>query len=184
MLFMGEEYGESAPFPFFTNHSDGRLIDSVRRGRKQGFASFGWPNEPPDPQDESTFRGAKLRVEQSRHGQGKTLHDWHRAVLHLRRGNPILAKPERKSMEVHVVEESELLCVRRWGSAGQVLLVFHFCTRPARVGVHFAAGTWRKVLDSSEESWQGPGTQLPGELHAQGELELLLAPRSVAIYSG
>ena len=35
LLFMGEEYAESAPFPYFISHSDAELIDAVRRGRRE-----------------------------------------------------------------------------------------------------------------------------------------------------
>src|SRR5205085_10531548 len=40
MLFMGEEYGETAPWQYFTSHGDPDLIEAVRRGRRQGFADF------------------------------------------------------------------------------------------------------------------------------------------------
>ena len=140
MLFMGEEYGESAPFPFFTSHGDGRVIDNVRRGRKQGFASFGWHGEPFDPQDEHTFHRAKLQLDQARHGRGKTLHDWHRELLRLRRALPALAQPDRRTTEVILREENQLLCVRRGAGAEQVLLVFHFGTAPAQASLPFAQG--------------------------------------------
>ena len=55
LLFMGEEWGEPAPFTYFTSHSDAALIEAVRRGRKEEFADFRWQGEPPDPQDEETF---------------------------------------------------------------------------------------------------------------------------------
>jgi maltooligosyltrehalose trehalohydrolase len=60
MLFMGEEYGETAPFQYFTSHSDPDLIDAVRRGRRQEFEEFQWEGEAPDPHDEETFRRSKL----------------------------------------------------------------------------------------------------------------------------
>src|SRR5262249_52910243 len=42
MLFMGEEYGEQAPFPFFVSHSDHGLLERIRRGRRHEFNGFGW----------------------------------------------------------------------------------------------------------------------------------------------
>ena len=50
MLFMGEEYGERAPFLYFVSHSDPDLVEAVRTGRREEFASFGWAGEVPDPQ--------------------------------------------------------------------------------------------------------------------------------------
>ena len=63
LLFMGEEYGETTPFPYLISHSDPALIDAVRRGRRMEFAAFEWQGEMPDPQDETTFLSAKLRHE-------------------------------------------------------------------------------------------------------------------------
>src|SRR5579862_790268 len=60
LLFMGEEYGETSPFQYFVSHGDKDLIEAVRRGRQEEFASFGWKTEVPDPQAESTFVNSKL----------------------------------------------------------------------------------------------------------------------------
>jgi maltooligosyltrehalose trehalohydrolase len=61
LLFMGEEYGETAPFPFFCSFTDRQLVENVRRGRRAEFASFAWQGEVPDPQAESTNAGARLK---------------------------------------------------------------------------------------------------------------------------
>jgi maltooligosyltrehalose trehalohydrolase len=60
LFFMGEEYGETRPFPFFCSFEDAALIEAVRRGRREEFASFAWKGEVPDPQGEGTFESAKL----------------------------------------------------------------------------------------------------------------------------
>lgn len=59
LLFMGEEYGETRPFPFFCDFGDPQLQDSVRRGRRAEFAGFVW-GDFPDPQSEATYLSAKL----------------------------------------------------------------------------------------------------------------------------
>jgi maltooligosyltrehalose trehalohydrolase len=61
LLFMGEEYGETAPFQYFTSHSLQELIEAVRCGRRREFASFGWDGDSPDPQSEGTFLRSKLK---------------------------------------------------------------------------------------------------------------------------
>lgn len=62
LLFMGEEYGERRPFPFFCSFGDPQLIEAVRRGRREEFANlaFKWSGEPSDPQDAATLEAAKL----------------------------------------------------------------------------------------------------------------------------
>jgi maltooligosyltrehalose trehalohydrolase len=63
MLFMGEEYGEPAPFQFFSNHIDPEIAEATRTGRREEFArfaAFGDANEIPDPEDPATFERSKL----------------------------------------------------------------------------------------------------------------------------
>ena len=61
MLFMGEEWGSKAPFPFFCDfHGD--LADAVRQGRRREFAGAyaKYGDEVPDPLAAATFRSAVL----------------------------------------------------------------------------------------------------------------------------
>jgi maltooligosyltrehalose trehalohydrolase len=60
LIFMGEEYGEERPFPFFCSFSDPQLVENVRKGRRAEFAAFAWQGHVPDPQAEETFRSAML----------------------------------------------------------------------------------------------------------------------------
>jgi maltooligosyltrehalose trehalohydrolase len=65
MLFMGEEYGERAPFQFFSDHIDKRIARATRDGRRREFAAFAAfaGEEVPDPQDPATFEASKLTRE-------------------------------------------------------------------------------------------------------------------------
>jgi maltooligosyltrehalose trehalohydrolase len=61
LLFMGEEYGERAPFQFFSDHIDEKIAQATRVGRREEFAEFvQFAEEVPDPQDPETFRRSKL----------------------------------------------------------------------------------------------------------------------------
>jgi maltooligosyltrehalose trehalohydrolase len=60
LLFMGEEYGETNPFPFFCSFTDPGLVQAVREGRKAEFAAFAWQGEVPDPHGQATFESARL----------------------------------------------------------------------------------------------------------------------------
>jgi maltooligosyltrehalose trehalohydrolase len=69
MLFMGQEWGASTPFQFFTDHSVelGRAITKGRRREFRDFAAFRDPGlleTIPDPQAEETFLNSKLRWEE------------------------------------------------------------------------------------------------------------------------
>ena len=59
MLFMGEEYAEPAPFPFFVDHGDEELLEATREGRRREFRDE-WTEEVADPGDPATFAGAVL----------------------------------------------------------------------------------------------------------------------------
>jgi maltooligosyltrehalose trehalohydrolase len=65
MLFMGEEYGERAPFQFFSDHIDEEIATATRDGRRREFAGFAQfaGEEVPDPQDPATFERSKLTRE-------------------------------------------------------------------------------------------------------------------------
>jgi maltooligosyltrehalose trehalohydrolase len=81
LLFMGEEYGESAPFQFFTDHIDARIARATREGRREEFAAFAsFSNELPDPQAESTFLASKLG-----RGREQGLEDLYAALIRWRR---------------------------------------------------------------------------------------------------
>ncbi len=62
LLFMGEEYGEPAPFQFFSDHIDEEIAQATRAGRREEFAAFAEfaHEETPDPQDAATFERSKL----------------------------------------------------------------------------------------------------------------------------
>lgn len=92
MLFMGEEYGELRPFPYFVSHGDPDLVAAVREGRRREFAAFGHAGEAPDPQSVETARSAILDWSARDRGPGADLLRWHRDLLRLRRSSPSIAR--------------------------------------------------------------------------------------------
>jgi maltooligosyltrehalose trehalohydrolase len=86
MLFQGEEYGERAPFRFFSDHIDEEIAVATREGRRREFAAFAQfeGEEIPDPQDEATFRASKL----TREGEPAGLRDLYAALLRTRAALP------------------------------------------------------------------------------------------------
>ena len=71
MLFMGEEWGSKAPFPFFCDF-EGDLADAVRHGRKQEYewAYEKYGDEVPDPLEPSTLRVRRAGLADARHAAG------------------------------------------------------------------------------------------------------------------
>jgi len=85
MLFMGEEYGEPAPFQFFCDHIDEQIATATREGRRREFAAFAQfaGQAVPDPQDPATFERSKLTRERD-----EDVADLYARLLRVRRELP------------------------------------------------------------------------------------------------
>ena len=94
MLFMGEEWGASTPWQFFTSHPEPDLGRATAEGRIAEFARMGWDESVvPDPQDPETFRRSKLDWAERESGAHARLLELHRALLVLRRAWPEFTDP-------------------------------------------------------------------------------------------
>jgi maltooligosyltrehalose trehalohydrolase len=182
LLFMGEEYGETAPFPYFFSHSDPELIEAVRKGRRFEFQSFQWKGELPDPHDPKTFWNAKLRHELRQEASHRVLQSFYAGLLGLRRQLPPLASLDKESLEVVALEEEKALCVRRWAFEEEIFILAHLSKQTGSLLAPFPRGAWTKVLDSAEERWRGPGSRLPDVIESTGRAALAPAPESIALY--
>ncbi len=188
MLFMGEEYGETNPFAYFTSHGDPDLARAAREGRKREFAAFGWQEEPPDPQDPATFAVSRLDWERRGQGRHRFLLAFYRELFRLRRRIPALRHLSQAGLAVLGLEEERLLVLCRRHRRSRAAGLLHFGARelrwrvalPGGAGDGAAARVWRRVLDSAETRWDGPGSALPEELAPGGEV--LLKPHQFALY--
>ena len=182
LIFMGEEYGEKAPFLYFVSHSDPALIEAVRKGRAEEFRAFRWEGEPLDPQSEETFARCKLHWNDHNEGQHGVLRAFYKELLRLRREVPALASLDMQVVRATPYENCDVLFVRRPHERGEAACAFHFGGEPARVTLPFARGGWTKIIDSAEERWSGPGSSAPAAIDSRGEVSLALSAKSFAVY--
>ena len=182
LLFMGEEYGETAPFPYFVNHSEPDLIEAVRQGRRDEFAAFQWQGELPDPQDEATFLCAKLDHRLRDDGQNHVLLEFYRELIRLRKKTPALAHLSKDNMDVRIIEGHKLLLLHRWNGHNEVMTVFSLNDSQAAISLPIQAGRWQKRLDSEEERWQGGGSVVPEQLYSEREVTVTLGPWAFALF--
>lgn len=182
LLFMGEEYGEPAPFPYFVSHSDPELVEAVRRGRAEEFAAFAWKGEPPDPQDEATFLQAKLNHKLRHEGKHTVLLAFYKELIRLRNTLPSLRRMNKDHMEVTGYERQKVLFIRRWNGDEAIFNVFHFGDAQVSIALQVPGGRWYRMLDSSDERWQGSGSLLPDQLTSEGEVMLRLGPKSFSLF--
>ena len=182
-LFMGEEYGETAPFPYFISHTAPDLIAAVRNGRREEFAAFGWRDEPPDPQGEDTFQGAKLDRRLRDKEPHRTLLEFYRELIRLRREVSALTPARRDGVEVSSCEDSGVLCIRNRRDADEALLIFNFGAGVAPLTVPASQGRWEKRLDSAAECWRGPGSALPPALSCDERLSVSAPGETVLLFA-
>jgi maltooligosyltrehalose trehalohydrolase len=182
LLFMGEEFGETAPFLYFVSHGDPDLIHAVRQGRQEEFATFRWLGEPPDPQAEETFIRSRINHHLRQGGKHQTLWEFHHALLQLRRELTILTDLGRKDREVLAYEKEKVLWVRMKGEPGEALMMCHFGKDSLKMSFFWPEGFWDKRLDSTEERWDGPGSQFPMELQGGQDIPLDFPPQALVVY--
>lgn len=182
MLFMGEEYGETAPFLYFVSHSDPDLIEAVRRGRREEFKAFDWQGEAADPQAEETFRQCKLNHALRESGDHRMLLEFYRELIHLRRRLPALAELSKQRLEVQLDEKQRWIACRRWHAASEAIVIYSFNDEPISDEIRLPEGQWSKRFDSSDRRWHGGGGQAPVQLESAGEASLPLAPMSFVLY--
>lgn len=176
MLFMGEEYGEPAPFLYFISHSDQDLVEAVRRGRREEFASFGWRQTPPDPQSEETFRRSVIDPSLAESSPHRELLALHTALLRLRRAHPALQRPDGARLTVDVNTTSRTLVLRRWSEAGdEAALILLLADRTDEASIALPGGRWRALLDSGEERFGGRERTMGASIESSGEISVSVA---------
>ncbi len=163
LLFMGEEYGETAPFLYFVSHSDRDLIEGIREGRKKEFERFGWKQGFHDPQGIGTYLESRLQWDRRHEGDHTVLLDLYRELIKLRREMKALSQLDKASCDVWE-GEGGIVFMRRWAGDNHVMALFNFTRSDMETGPILRAGGWNKVMDSSDTIWQGPGALLPGQI--------------------
>jgi maltooligosyltrehalose trehalohydrolase len=114
MLFMGEEWAASTPWQYFTDHPDPDLGHAVSEGRRKEFAAFGWaPEDVPDPQDRATRDRSVLRWDELDAEPHRSVLEWHRTLLALRRDVPALSADGPDDTTVAVSDDEQWLQVQR-----------------------------------------------------------------------
>lgn len=186
LLFMGEEYGETAPFQFFVSHGDEGLVEAVRQGRIDEFSTFDWQGTPPDPQSEATFERSKLNHDVRQSGQHALLYRLYGYLLALRREHPALTNPLPGATTVYGDAETRIICLERRDGPCALRVFMNFNLEHSQaLGVTGNAG-WRLICDSNAAEWcvdvplpSSPPAELAANQH---EHAVTLLPKAFAIY--
>ncbi|MBX3233378.1 MAG: DUF3459 domain-containing protein [Labilithrix sp.] len=150
LLFMGQEWAASTPFLYFSDH-EGDLGRAVSEGRRKEHAALpGFAGDVPDPQARATFESSRLRWEERGaldHARALAVH---RAMLRLRREDPVFARPG----PVEARAEGDVLHVVRVSERGARHLVVNFGARAAPVpladGAHVLFSSGAPIVRSAD----------------------------------
>ncbi len=147
LLFMGEEYGEAHPFPYFVSHGDPELVEAVRRGRTEEFGAL-VAGEVPDPQAESTLASARLEWGAREREPHAALLQWYRALLALRSERAALALLDPAATYTDVFEDERALLVRRDAPGESVAFLLALGDERCEIELTLPGGPWSLLLDS------------------------------------
>jgi maltooligosyltrehalose trehalohydrolase len=115
LLFQGEEFGATAPFVYFADFADDLgLSRAVTEGRRHEFAAFGWkPEDVPDPAAPATFARSKLDWSEREREPHRSLFQWYRQLVQLRRRVPQLSDGRLEQVATAFSEAEQWLVYER-----------------------------------------------------------------------
>jgi maltooligosyltrehalose trehalohydrolase len=158
MLFMGEEWGATTPWQFFTSHPEPELGKATAEGRIAEFEAMGWdPDIVPDPQDPQTFERSKLDWSELDGASHARLLSLYRELIALRRSVPALTDPSFEHLRASYDDESRWFRLER----DDLSIVANFGTEPVELPVKSAS-----VLLATHDRVRLDGTTLALPGHA------------------
>jgi maltooligosyltrehalose trehalohydrolase len=178
LLFMGEEYGEQAPFLYFTDFSDQILGKKVREGRKKEALPSSPTNEAPDPQDVETFNKSKPTWQQRNHGNGAALLNFYKELLRIRKS--ILSTNGGKRLRIKQSKKDKILFLHTPKTQPAYGIIVNLDPEQKKYSFPFGESQYLKILDSADANWGGPKSTLPDTAIRGGKH--LAQPFNLAIY--
>jgi maltooligosyltrehalose trehalohydrolase len=169
---MGEEYAERQPFQYFVSHHGEDLVNAVRAGRKEEFASFFHDNAAvPDPQSGQTYQDSKLRWSFVNDHEQFTMLQFYKRLIEVRKQSRILSSGDRERLAVAAYESERCLVVHRWSDTDHIICAFNFSGLPHTVNLPDVTQA-RCIVNSGDLLWMG------GDKHAPAYSRALNLPPS------
>ncbi len=177
MLFMGEEWGATSPFQFFSSHPEPDLARMTTEGRIDEFSRMDWADvEVPDPQALATFERSKLDWHELAQPEHERLFAVYRELIALRRTLPELSSPWLRDVTVSYDEDERTLSFWR----GNVQVVLNFAGEMRRVEVDVDV-RWTRVVEQPLLEY---ATSAEVRLeHVSGRNYAIMPPHSAAVFS-
>lgn len=173
MLFMGQEWGSSSPFNYFTDHEP-QLGRNVTKGRRKEFEQFSAFSDPesrqkiPDPQAEETFYRSKLAWQDLTNPENVQLLRLYQDLIRFRRTK--LTERRRGTWQVELVARFTI-ALRYYNGAGNAGVLALIQLVPAQTIIHADSPVlrprkpvgWQFALSSNQPVYGGeqPGLYDP-----------------------
>jgi maltooligosyltrehalose trehalohydrolase len=184
MLFMGEEFGASSPFDYFTSFADPALARAVSEGRRREYEPFFKSRAFPDPQAPETFDRSRIDWAESTCSPHSELLAFYRALIALRKANRCLSNCRKDLTQVDFSEAKRWMIIRRGDPSGEVALTFcNLSAQEQEVPLPAGASGARLVLFTGDQRFGGaPRTSLPPSVLDFPQSLIKLAQFSAALY--
>ncbi len=182
LLFMGEEYGEIAPFQYFVDFSTGGLQEAVRKGRENECSAFGWRGSAPDPNAVDTFQRSCLNhtlLERPKHGK---MFAYYQELLKLRRDLPELRSAGRDQVEVRSYLGEEILMWKRSNGDHESIGLLCFGLEAQSIPWPKRGARYEKILDSYTAKFGGSGPLAQDQIQVGQETRLEVGGRNFLLY--
>lgn len=136
LLFMGEEWGSTRPFLFFTEHKE-ELAQAVREGRRAEFADFNAFRDEtsreriPDPNDFSTFEASIPDIEARETPPYSACLTRYRTLLALRHQHIVPRLQGAFALGADVVGDKAVIARWQMGDETQLVIALNLGNQPA-----------------------------------------------------
>lgn len=161
MLFMGEEFGENNPFLYFVSFLSDDLNQAVKNGRLEEFSEFNWKGEIPDPHVENTFLRSKLDWKKLNENAHIVLHNFYKSIIEMRKTIPAFMNYDRINTSCESYRGLRIITMERNNHKSKIFSLMNFNKNKLSTEFRFPSGVWKKLLDSSDKKWNGPGALTP-----------------------
>jgi len=185
MLFMGEEFGASTPFNYFTSFMDSALATAVSEGRRQEYGAFFRDQPFPDPQTFDTFAGSRVDWTETARPPHREILALHRALISLRKASRALSNCRKDLTEVSFNEGENWIVISRRDPSGELAIVFcNSSQETRRIPVPREACCPELALFTGDERFgRTPGTSLSPAILDLAPSVIELVPVSAAVYT-
>jgi maltooligosyltrehalose trehalohydrolase len=182
LLFMGQEYGETAHFVYFTDHGDPALIEAMREGRRKEVNEF-LAGEFADPQDVAAFESSRLNWNLREELPNAGLLAWYRDWIAVRKRQACLNNCRKSMVRAECDADSGWLVSERRDLSGErALLVCNFSSDTQLIPIPLREVPWRLTLWSGAQAYGGVAEEAEPEIREDPAGGVELRGHSAALF--